>query len=63
MGGVRGVILEALQVGGRRCTSVEALQRFFKALSQKSEATHLSAQAETSGSRGWIDEELDRKGL
>ena len=57
------MILEALQVGGRRCTSVEALQRFFKALSQKSEATHLSAQAETSGSRGWIDEELDRKGL
>jgi hypothetical protein len=31
--GVRGVVLETLQVGGTRCTSAEALQRFFEALS------------------------------
>ncbi len=31
--GVRGVILESLQVGGTKCTSLEALQRFFERLS------------------------------
>src|SRR5438552_2514025 len=30
--GVRGVILETLSIGGTRCTSIEALQRFFDAL-------------------------------
>jgi hypothetical protein len=33
-GGCRGVVLETLQVGGTRCTSREALQRFFEALSR-----------------------------
>jgi Protein of unknown function (DUF1580) len=32
--GCRGVVLESLQVGGTRCTSREALQRFFERLSQ-----------------------------
>ena len=31
--GLRGLRLETLQVGGRRCTSQAALQRFFDALS------------------------------
>ena len=31
--GCRGVVLETLQVGGTRCTSREALQRFFERLS------------------------------
>lgn len=31
--GVRGVMLETLQVGGTLCTSVEALQRFCNRLS------------------------------
>lgn len=30
--GCRGVVLETIMVGGTRCTSVEALQRFFDAL-------------------------------
>jgi hypothetical protein len=30
--GCRGVKLETIQIGGTRCTSVEALQRFFEAL-------------------------------
>lgn len=30
--GVRGVCLETIQIGGTRCTSREALQRFFAAL-------------------------------
>jgi Protein of unknown function (DUF1580) len=32
--GCKGVVLETLQVGGTRCTSREALQRFFERLSQ-----------------------------
>jgi hypothetical protein len=32
--GLRGVVLETLQVGGTRCTSREALQRFFERLSE-----------------------------
>jgi hypothetical protein len=31
--GCRGVRLETIQVGGTRCTSIEAVQRFFEALS------------------------------
>jgi Protein of unknown function (DUF1580) len=31
--GCRGVILETIQIGGTRCTSREALQRFFERLS------------------------------
>lgn len=30
--GLRGVHLETIQVGGTRCTSIEALQRFFERL-------------------------------
>lgn len=30
--GCRGVVLETLQIGGTRCTSLEALQRFFERL-------------------------------
>lgn len=34
--GCRGVILESIQIGGTRCTSREALARFFAALSKQS---------------------------
>jgi hypothetical protein len=30
--GVKGVKLETIQIGGRKCTSAQALQRFFEAL-------------------------------
>ena len=33
--GVRGVRLETIQIGGTRCTSVEALQRFVETLSSQ----------------------------
>jgi len=36
--GCRGVVLETLQVGGTRCTSKEALQRFFERLSESVQA-------------------------
>ena len=32
--GCRGVVLESVQVGGTRCTSREALARFFQGLTQ-----------------------------
>ncbi len=35
--GVRGIRLEFIQVGGVRCTSLEALQRFFDALTAQAE--------------------------
>ncbi len=36
--GVRGVFLDYLMVGATRCTSIEALQRFFDALTEREEA-------------------------
>lgn len=33
--GLRGIRLETIQVGGTRCTSVEALQRFFEKLESR----------------------------
>src|SRR4051794_17343708 len=36
--GCRGVVLETIQVGATRCTSREALQRFFERLSEPSRA-------------------------
>jgi hypothetical protein len=36
--GCKGIVLETIQVGGTRCTSREALQRFFERLSLPSQA-------------------------
>lgn len=38
--GCRGVILETLQLGGTKCTSREALQRFFERLSNLQSLSH-----------------------
>lgn len=35
--GCRGIILDSIQIGGTRCTSREAIQRFAEALSHKRE--------------------------
>ncbi len=37
--GCRGVRLETVQIGGTRCTSREALQRFFDALTERADGT------------------------
>lgn len=39
--GCRGVKLETVQVGATRCTSVEALQRFFDALTAATDAAKM----------------------
>jgi hypothetical protein len=36
--GVRGVVLETLQIGGTKCTSMDALQRFYERLSDSTPA-------------------------
>jgi hypothetical protein len=43
MQGVRGIRLESIVVGATRCTSVEAMQRFFDALTAAADAEHSSA--------------------
>jgi hypothetical protein len=43
--GHRGVLLETLQIGGTRCTSKEALQRFFERLSESRQAGSGSSSA------------------
>lgn len=40
--GCRGVVLESIQIGGTRCTSKEALSRFFQRLSGAEQAVSLS---------------------
>jgi hypothetical protein len=35
--GLYGVKLETIQIGGNRCTSLEALQRFFDQLAERKE--------------------------
>ena len=57
--GLRGVVLETLQVGGTLCTSREALQRFFERLTARPAcAAHVE---EPSGER--VENELARHGL
>jgi len=47
--GCRGVVLESTQVGGTRCTSLEALSRFFASLTATNDTS--SPAARTSGQR------------
>ncbi len=61
--GCKGVILESLQVGGTRCTSKEALARFFEALTN---ANLLRAQQIPTGrqrSAATAEEQLQAEGL
>ena len=63
-GGLRGVVLESIQVGGTLCTSREALQRFFERLSG---ARTVPVFSQTSAARQRADqrveEELARLGI
>lgn len=65
--GCRGAILESLQIGGTRCTSEEALSRFFQELSAATTKASVSVPPPTSTVRlkqaKRIDEQLDKLGL
>ena len=56
--GLRGVVLETLQVGGTLCTSREALQRFFESLTQGVPLANVEVV-----SHDRIEKELERHGL
>jgi hypothetical protein len=57
IGGCRGVVLESLCIGGTRCTSREALQRFFAALSEQAGIPGTSPTLRTSKQR---ERDIDR---
>jgi hypothetical protein len=61
--GVRGVILETLQVGGTKCTSREALQRFFEAITEPQGPRSFPRTAAQARREREIEEELDRLGI
>lgn len=62
LSGCRGVVLETVQVGGTKCTSVEALQRFCDRLSRGGAAA-TGARPKTDGHGGRVDRALDEAGL
>lgn len=57
--GCRGVVLETIQIGGTKCTSVEALQRFFDRLS----GAPCARTPGDSARRQRVDRELRSEGL
>src|SRR3954463_11621617 len=61
--GLRGVVLETIQVGGTRCTSLAALQRFFDRLSALDCTVAQNAGCSQSHQQGaaQADQELDRR--
>ena len=63
--GCRGVVLETIQIGATRCTSIEALQRFFARLTQQRDrpsACEMTEPRQTRVPRN-VDRELDARGL
>ena len=57
--GIKGVRLETISVGGQRCTSVEALRRFFERLSFVAEEQEPSPRT----AMNKVKKELDQLGL
>ena len=62
--GCKGVVLESLQVSGTRCTSKEALARFFEALTNATGTkSHQSPPARRERAAAAAEQELERAGL
>ncbi len=61
--GCRGIILETLQVGGTRCTSREALARFFEALTYAGSPTTNRSPAKRRRAVAAAERELAREGV
>jgi len=49
--GLHGIRLEAVKIGGTRCTSAEALSRFFQRLTEADEGLNGPSEADTDPSR------------
>lgn len=63
LSGVRGVRLETIQVGGTRCTSFEALQRFFDRLTAASSTGGFSSPIQRTPHRRQLAAERASKEL
>ena len=61
--GVRGVVLETLQCGGTRCTSVEALQRFFERCTDPSAPVSATTNKAREREIAQAERELDHAGI
>ena len=63
--GCRGVILESIQVGGTRCTSREAVARFFRRLTQQAnpQAETVCTVAQRQRAAAKAEAELIREGV
>jgi hypothetical protein len=61
--GIRGIPLETVKMGGIRCTSAEALQRFFAATTAASARDHGRAVPHDTGDNAREAAELDGLGL
>lgn len=63
--GCKGVVLESIQIGGTRCTSKEALARFFHRLTRENGATPESRRSPARRRRAAerAERELERQGV
>ena len=63
--GCKGVILESIQIGGTRCTSREALARFFRRLTDGNDSTPQERRSPARQRRAVeaAERELMREGL
>ena len=61
--GCKGVILESLQCGGTRCTSKEALTRFFDRLTFADDPRHDRRPDRRQRAAAAAERELEREGL
>ncbi len=61
--GVRGEVLETIQVGGVLCTSLEALQRFCDGLTKPQPTPAGRASAERRRAIDRADKQLEKMGL
>ena len=61
--GCKGVILESIQVGGTRCTSREALARFFGALTYTDSPRTERSTARRRRAAAAAERELEREGV
>ena len=61
--GCKGVVLESLQVGGTRCTSKEALARFFERLTYAEDPRADRTPARRRRAAAAAERELQREGV
>ncbi len=61
--GLRGIVLETIQAGAKKCTSREAVFRFFAGLSARNQVADVAPTEELPSRHEEVDRELDRLGI